>query len=55
MNRILTQDYEFQCSGLKLPKETMITAPAVAIATVANWPRYGSYSQARMVQLVLSS
>lgn len=33
MNRILTQDYEFKCSGLKLPKETMITAPAAAIAT----------------------
>jgi hypothetical protein len=25
------------------------------VVCVANWPRYGSYSQARMVQLVLSS
>jgi cytochrome P450 len=33
MNRIVTQDYEFKCSGLKLPKGTMITAPAAAIAT----------------------
>lgn len=33
MNRILTQDYTFKCSGLKLPKGTMITAPAAAIAT----------------------
>lgn len=33
MNRILTQDYEFKCSGLKLPQGTMITAPAAAIAT----------------------
>ncbi|KAF9877040.1 hypothetical protein CkaCkLH20_05306 [Colletotrichum karsti] len=33
MNRILTEDYEFKCSNLKLPKGTMITAPAAAIAT----------------------
>lgn len=33
MNRIVTQDYEFKCSGLKLPKGTMIMAPAAAIAT----------------------
>ncbi|KAF3397633.1 Cytochrome P450 monooxygenase paxP [Talaromyces pinophilus] len=33
MNRILTQDYTFKCSGLYLPKGTMVTAPAAAIAT----------------------
>ncbi|KUL87684.1 hypothetical protein ZTR_05864 [Talaromyces verruculosus] len=33
MNRIVTQDYTFKCSGLKLPKGTMVTAPAAAIAT----------------------
>lgn len=33
MNRIVTRDYEFKCSGLKLPKGTMVTAPAAAIAT----------------------
>ncbi len=33
MNRILTRDYEFKRLGLKLPKETMITAPTAAIAT----------------------
>jgi cytochrome P450 len=33
MNRIVTQDYEFKCSGLKLPRGTMIMAPAAAIAT----------------------
>lgn len=33
MNRMLTEDYEFKCSGLKLPKGTMIMAPAAAIAT----------------------
>ena len=33
MNRIVTQDYEFKCSNLRLPKGTMITAPAAAIAT----------------------
>ncbi|KAJ4028882.1 hypothetical protein NW761_014870 [Fusarium oxysporum] len=33
MNRIVTEDYEFKCSGLKLPKGTMIMAPAAAIAT----------------------
>jgi cytochrome P450 len=30
---MLTEDYEFKCSGLKLPKGTMIMAPAAAIAT----------------------
>lgn len=33
MNRVVTQDYVFKCSGLPLPKGTMITAPAAAIAT----------------------
>jgi ent-kaurene oxidase len=33
MNRIVTEDYEFKCSGLKLPRGTMIMAPAAAIAT----------------------
>ncbi|KAJ4186571.1 hypothetical protein NW767_010801 [Fusarium falciforme] len=33
MNRIVTQNYEFKCSSLKLPKGTMIMAPAAAIAT----------------------
>lgn len=33
MNRVVTQDYEFKCSGLKVPKGTMVTAPAAAIAT----------------------
>lgn len=33
MNRILTEDYEFKCSGLKLPRGTMIVGPAAAIAT----------------------
>jgi cytochrome P450 len=33
MNRIVTQDYVFKCSGLKVPKGTMVTAPAAAIAT----------------------
>ncbi|KAH8694371.1 cytochrome P450, partial [Ilyonectria robusta] len=33
LNRIVTQDYTFKCSGLKLPKGTMVTAPAAAIAT----------------------
>ncbi|KAL3471087.1 cytochrome P450 [Aspergillus californicus] len=33
MNRIVTQEYTFKCSGLKLPKGTMVTAPAAAIAT----------------------
>ncbi|KIW90320.1 uncharacterized protein Z519_08964 [Cladophialophora bantiana CBS 173.52] len=33
MNRVVTQDYEFKCSGLRLPKGTMVTGPAAAIAT----------------------
>ena len=33
MNRIVTENYQFKCSGLKLPKGTMIMAPAAAIAT----------------------
>ena len=33
MNRIVTQDYTFKCSGLKLPKGTLTTAAAAAIAT----------------------
>ncbi|KEF62711.1 uncharacterized protein A1O9_00684 [Exophiala aquamarina CBS 119918] len=33
MNRILTQDYEFKCSGLKLLKGTLVVGPAAAIAT----------------------
>lgn len=36
MNRIVTADYEFKCSGLKLPKGTMVMAPAAAIATDAD-------------------
>ncbi|KAK5045599.1 hypothetical protein LTR84_008968 [Exophiala bonariae] len=52
MNRILTQDYTFKCSGLKLPKGAMITAPAAAIATdPETFPEPNTFDEHRYLRL----
>ena len=52
MNRIVTRDYEFKCSGLKLPKGTIITAPAAAIATnLDSFQDPNSFDENRYVRL----
>lgn len=33
MNRIVTEDYTFKCSGLKVPRGSMTSAAAAAVAT----------------------